>query len=242
MKMLSTSRPNRPYEIPESFRKYGSPTVAKSLLSIDPLAEAEKITGQSYKTSDATAAIGFGILTSLIADKKQLLTGNDDTTFSMSTEEWDGLIAGFGFKEVLNIGFESEGFKEKFVLAWLRQGVLLRYDTFMGRRNSATIYYCWKPDQDVVSENVIHDFTSSGCLSSDLIWVGNHDARESLRLTLYRLFNYGQFITPWPERPFLWFLHHLDTKAKYDYKAINSERIGMLPPEVIEALGAARSD
>lgn len=232
---MNTPRPKRPYEIPEFLLNYGVPTIVNALLKTDPLAEAEEITGESYKTSKATMALGFLKMHELNRDKDSLLGSNQDTVYSMKTEEWESAIKAMGFEEILTIPFKSEGYEDKFVCCWLNPGILLCYDTFSGGRNAASIYYCWKPDEDV--KDRAWEFQSTGCWTEDGILIGSHDAREALRFNLYRLLTHGTFIAPWPKQPFLWFLHHGDTKIEgYDYKAINAERIAMLPKKVIDVI------
>lgn len=235
--MLSKTRPTRPYEIPAAFREYGVPSIINGLLKTDTLVEAEKVTGESYKTSKATIGLGFLMMQELARDKEKLLNSNEDTVFSMGASEWKSVIARIGFKDILNLPFVCEGIQEELVLAWLEPGIILRYDTFDGHRNSADIYYSWKPDPDVIEAHDTWEFISSGTGCDDNIWMGSHDAREALRFHLHRLFQYGTFISPWPKRQFLWFLHYGDTKNEgYDYHAITEKRIEMLPPEIIKSI------
>lgn len=155
----------------------------------------------------------------------------------MDTGEWKSLVSKLGFKDILSVPFQSDGNDEELVLAWLEPGILLRYDTFHGVRNAADFYYCWRPDPDVIEASMMWEFTSTGSGDDNHIWMGSHDAREALRFHLHRLFMHGTFISPWPKRQFLWFLHHVDTKNEgYDYKAITEERIALLPKEIAAAI------
>lgn len=235
---LSKTRFERSYKIPEFLKSYGIPSITKGLLDTDPLLEAEKITGKSYKESEATTALGFLILQQLSADKEKILGSNSDTTLSMKTEEWEEVIEKIGFKEILCVPFVSDGINEKMVLAWLEPGILLRYDTFNGYRNASDFHYCWKADRDVIEINAHCEFMHSGSWTKDGIMVGHTDAREALRYELWRLFTYGTIVSPWPEKPFLWLLHYMDTKAEgYDYKSVNEKRLSMLPKEILNAMG-----
>ena len=228
----------RPYKIPRFLRDYGVPTIVNALLKADPLTEAEEITGESYKTSKATMALGFLKMQELHRDKDALLGSNKDTVLSMKTEEWEALIKKMGFNELLTIPFESGKQKEKLVICWLEPGILLCYDTCgLVYRNASSIYYCWKPDEDTEKTGKTYEVISSGTWTEDGVILGSHDAREALRFKLYKLFTYGTLITPWPKKPFLWLLHHGDTKDKnYDYEAINAERLAMLPKKVVDVI------
>lgn len=69
------------------------------------------------------------------------------------------------------------------------------------------------------------------------IWSGHHDCREALKFNINRLSENGTFVKKWKEQPFLWLLHHEDSKREgYDYKAINEEKIKMLPEDVQELI------
>lgn len=70
-----------------------------------------------------------------------------------------------------------------------------------------------------------------------MIWSGNHDCREALRFNISQLKKHGTFIPSWVQAPFLWLLHYRDTKdEEYDYKALNKERIALLPLHVQAAI------
>ena len=73
------------------------------------------------------------------------------------------------------------------------------------------------------------------------VWVGDYNGREGLFLHIRRLEANGKLVAPWPDVPWLWALHHMDTKTKdYDYRAINLERLGQLPDFVKKAINFER--
>lgn len=78
---LSKERPKREYQIPEAFLSYGVPSIVNGLLRTDPIAEAEKLTGESYKTSKETMGLGFAMMHQLHRDKDKLLKSNEDSVF-----------------------------------------------------------------------------------------------------------------------------------------------------------------
>lgn len=67
-----------------------------------------------------------------------------------------------------------------------------------------------------------------------LVWVGDHDCREGLKLNITNMIDNGKFLTKWKERPFLYLLHHMDNNANHDQ--ITKDRIAMLPDHVREAI------
>jgi hypothetical protein len=69
------------------------------------------------------------------------------------------------------------------------------------------------------------------------VWSGSHDGREAIKNNIKMLAENGEFLKNWLDVPFLWLLHHMDTKAEgYDYETINKERISKLPPHVVECM------
>jgi len=70
-----------------------------------------------------------------------------------------------------------------------------------------------------------------------LIYAGHHDCREAVKHNISKFLENGTFLKTWKERPFLWLLHHADTKDKgFDHEKINQERIAMLPQDVQDAI------
>lgn len=69
------------------------------------------------------------------------------------------------------------------------------------------------------------------------VWVGHHDCREALKNNINLMVNNGTFLKKWKKQPFLWLLHHGDTKIEnYDYAQINQTRLNLLPDWVKECI------
>lgn len=65
------------------------------------------------------------------------------------------------------------------------------------------------------------------------VWSGDHDCREAIKNNINLMVENGEFITQWKSQPFLWLIHHGDTKEEgYSYEAINKERLSKLPEDV----------
>lgn len=235
-----------------------SDEIIEKALRFDPLAEAEKITGVSYKEDEATTALGFGFAMAHSKAKQQILSDAGDTHNGVTWADFKSLLALEGFEIVRTETFpyrDHDGTTDmpEQIIAWHPQGVLVVADEWMGYGdrqptiNSANMYYAWKPS----SRDNHWDFTSSGGFETmddrkpwgdevpfeDLIWAGYHDIREGFRYKLRRLRDNGAFVTPWPKRSWLWLLHYNDTKVKdYDYQKINARKILDLPKHVQQAL------
>jgi hypothetical protein len=69
------------------------------------------------------------------------------------------------------------------------------------------------------------------------IWNGDHDCGEALKHNINKLLENGVLVKKWKKQPFLWLLHHMDTKEEgYNCEEINKQRIAKLPIEVQELI------
>ena len=65
------------------------------------------------------------------------------------------------------------------------------------------------------------------------VWVGHHDCREAIKNNINLMIENGVFLKEWKKQPFLWLLHHGDTKVEgYNYEEINQKRLNLLPDYV----------
>ncbi|MBK5958070.1 hypothetical protein CCR97_08045 [Rhodoplanes elegans] len=212
------------------------------LLSFDPLAAAEGLTGERMGESlnDETAALGLLFACTHSKMKRDALHEVGDTTYGDSLARYLSILDRLGFEQVLADEWPSShnGVIETFFVFAHRDGLLLSFDTFRGNTvNAAKVSYNWMPKVDDW-----RNVRSSGHMN-DGVWVGYHDAREALCHNLMKLRNRGEFVCPWIEQPFLWLLHYDDTKQpNYDYAAITSERISRLPQWVRDFISPAAQD
>lgn len=212
-----------------------------TLLRTDPLSEAEKITGVSYKEDDSTAALGMLMAMDNSSRREKELLARGDTLFSNDLDRYISIIEDYGFEQLLDLPFEGKSYsgepapKEHFFVYWHPEGLLLVFDTHQTTNvNSATVYYNWEPNDP--RDDDWWKLISSGGFRGDC-WIGNHDAREALVHHMDALKAEGKFLNSWDSAPFIWLLHYMDTKNEdYDYKAINKERIAMLPEEIQKAI------
>ena len=211
----------------------------EQLLKFDPLSHAEDITGHSIHEDggfkNPAVALGFLLMQENNAAKERALVARGDTTFGDALSRYLEIIVGAGFERALELPFLSSYASEKYFIFARRDGLLLSFDTYNGKSvNGGKVYYNWKPEN---FENSHFRLTSSGHLSKDGVWIGDHDCREALLFNMGNLSANGKFVAPWVERPFLWLLHYQDTKADgYSYDDINNERIAMLPEWVREMI------
>lgn len=214
-----------------------------AMLKMDPLAEAEKITGNSYKEDSATARLGFGMHLRHRQQVREELTLRGDTHYGSSWADTLRIFADLGFEVVHEHQFAGSYADriETFIVLWREDGVLAKAETFGSTgRNTADVFYNWRPNDDVQST---WEYTSSGGLHGpsydrgEKLWIGNHDVREAMRHKLSRLESNGRFVTPWVERPFLWLLDYSQSKVKdYDYRVITEQVITTLPEHIRTAI------
>lgn len=209
-----------------------------NFLQTDPILEAEKSTGKSYKESKLTDALGVINFFEYNEKKERILHDLDDTSYSCSIKDYKRIIEDLGFQKVLEIPFSYIDYwnnqaNEVYYIHY-KQGMILSWDTYQKHRNSANLYFNW------IANDQKHPWGKlriSGGLTelvdNKLALIGDLDAREAIRFNLKTLETEGVFLDPWVKRPFLWLLHHGDTHQKdYNYESINKERIQMLPDYV----------
>lgn len=220
----------------------GEKDAIRGVLNYDPLAEAERVRGTSYKDDEDTMRLGLGLAMIHNANKESLLRKAADSYLNMPFADQLALFAELGFEEVYREAFTGSGGDETFVILWHNDGVLATCESYNGtRRNSAKVYYNYRHPDGYPGFHL----TSSGGMRGD-VWVGDHDAREGIRHNLDAMRAEGSFVAPWIERPFLWLLNYSESKGEYDYDAINEAKIARLPQHVRDAItppgpsGAAR--
>lgn len=147
-------------------------------------------------------------------------------------------LPALGFEKVLELPFIGhDEHLETFRVYASHEGLLLATDTYRSNEvNNAKVWYNWR------AKNVEYwPYISSGGLREahdNLAWAGDHDARWGMAYNLDAMRRNGEFLSPWIARPFIWLLHYGDTTGReYDYKAINAERIALLPEWAQTMLG-----
>lgn len=203
------------------------------LLTFDPLSAAEKMSGDSYKDSPATMALGLALAMNHNAAKAAALQETSDSYFSMDFAGQLAVFADLGFTEVYREEFAGTYGPDTYIILWHADGILATCESYNGTdRNAAKVYYNFRQADGGYPG---YPLTSSGRMYGD-VWVGDHDAREGIRHNLDALRAAGEFLPQWTERPFLWLLNYSEEEGNYDYVAINASKIARLPDEVRAAI------
>lgn len=222
------------------------PETVDALLRFDGLAEAERLTGESYKDSEATMALGFGL--SLIGNQAKVaaLRAAMDTHFSMTWSAYLSVVRALGFAEVYSapfVGKYGKGREDEFKVFWRNDGLLLKAESFVCGEgepscNSAELLFNWRSHDPANAWTRAGIACSGGLAKSDRsVFVGHKDVREGLRHFIASMEGAGSWLTPWIERPWLWLLNYEQPKVDgYDHKAITEAVIATFPADVRAAI------
>lgn len=218
----------------------------ENLVKMDPIAVAEKITGQPYEDDNTTMALGMMLQMEQGAAIKEEMSLRDDSFYGSKFADALRVLDEMGFAiihqhEYVYSSFDTDAVPDRFIVLW-RDGVLAVLTSYQATTiNTFNIYYNWRFNEQDGSS--LFSFVASGGLNQDAyaqgekIWVGHHDVRTGFRHTMNRLEMNGSFLSTWVERPFLWLV---DTKQEnepdYDYREITDEVISTFPAEVVQAI------
>jgi len=222
------------------------------ILRHDPLANAERMTGASYKEDPETIFLGLIGHIEHIQKKNEAMLEAGDTIFSNEIGRYKRIISEEGFEPVLCLPFSGRSYGGEKPVAetfevWFNRtnGILLRFDTYGADHvNGGSFYYNWIPstkDGPYVTSSGGYYETTVG-----LVWAGDHDAREALRLKIRMLRDNGRFVTPWLVPAQIWMsdygfgnsiekLEWPERLRRYDEE--NERRIALLPVFVRTAIG-----
>lgn len=213
------------------------------LLNTDPIVEAEKITGHSYKEDQATAALGMLLNIDHGARKREALAQAGDSHFRMTYDEFLVLLTAEGFRQVHSLPFTNTyGQTETYSIWWRGDGILVTAESYTWTSrdreaptvNSAKAYYNWRSHP---GENYWPGGSFQGLGRDDddrLTIAGDSDVREGFKHKLAEFTDHGQFLNPWLKRPFLWFKDY--SQKDDNYEEINEALIATLPERVRTAI------
>lgn len=119
----------------------------------DPLSMAEKMTGESYKESESTTALGLLMHMQKGEKMREMLSKAGDTQFSNTVSDYLRITGNFGFELVYKEPFMSDRCEENlYVLFQKELGILICFDTFtwenrhVANVNGGKMYYNWSPN------------------------------------------------------------------------------------------------
>jgi hypothetical protein len=213
-----------------------APGAIGAALSFDPFDAAQRISGESYKTSPDTEMLGVALHLLNGERKREMLRESGDTHWGQSMPEWIATVEGLGFRQVFCMDVPDS--EDKYRIWWREDGLLLHADSYYSGEsvNSAKVYFHFRGPRNAM-QRCSNGF--AGEQDGQQVWAGDYDAREGLRYALERMESMGEFVNPWLKRPFLWLLHYQDAKVEgYDFRAITEARIRQLPDFVQRCIPA----
>ncbi len=147
-------------------------------LRFDPLGEAERLTGESYKEDQFTSDLGLLLALEHNARKARLLTDTNDSYFSMDFIPTLDLYANLGFTEVYREEFAGNNENtETYVILWHPDGILATCESYASTsRNSTKVYYNYRHNGVGYPG---YGLTSSGSMHGDVWLVTTTPARGS---------------------------------------------------------------
>ncbi len=177
-----------------------------SILNYDPLLEAEKLTGKSYKEDDQTSALGLLMHMEHGRRKREELALRGDTYWGMPYAEAMDIFLGQGFVPVWGYSFEDRGAVRQACALWC-DGLLLVVDEYEGTLNTAKLEFNWTPLEGhpwseffrlPISGGMEHRSEGFDDVEGDP-WVGvaDIDVREGFVHLLAKLRASGVLLTTW---------------------------------------------
>jgi hypothetical protein len=202
-------------------------------LDYDPLAEAEKITGEEYKHDKFTSALGFDLMRRSVEAKQHILSSRSDTYRGNSIQYYREVAEQLGFVKILEIKSQRQPhwpeywYEDTWFAYWhFQHSVLLIWETYsLNKVNTAKIYFNWKPN---TTKDLI-DLRYSGSGNNGVL-IGDIYAEEALAYNFNKMLNTGTFLQKWIETPWLWLPSY--TEKHDDYQQINHAKLEMFPQSV----------
>lgn len=179
------------------------------ILNFDPLYEAEKITGKSYKEDPGTEGLGLLLLQESAQRKQEELALRGDFYRNIPFTEAVDVAKDAGFEPVwAHSGISHYGNPQKTIMFW-SDGILLKINSYEDRLNSAYIYFNWRPFSGKSDEfGPIFSFPISGGMQhkgegfDDIegdpwVFVGNIHVLEGFKHYVEKLRASGEVLTEW---------------------------------------------
>lgn len=213
-------------------------TDIEALLKIDPLLEAEKITGKSYKEDRATSNLGMLLHLTNSEAKRNALKAINDTYFSGPYTHTLSVYLDLGFSVVYDWQFLGIHGTEIYAVLWHPDGILATLESYGEGTNNTHIYFNWRQNE---GSEYWPSYSGHG---ANGVVIGYIDTREGLRTILNRMREEGEFLPKWIEQPWLSFVDYAgydkNDRTLTSYSQAKDQAyetvIAALPPTVREAI------
>lgn len=216
------------------------------LLRRDTIAETEEILGGKHWSKFDDGENSFMLLKAMCdnMEKAKHLKSIGDTYWNISWTDFLTLLDKQGFVEALryDIHHGDNEVDEAIIYYHPQKGLVLWAESYWNKKsiNGGKVYGFIKYDKNDW-ENIgraLHGCSHGPTKTAKELMHFDKDIREGLVYTLDRIGGQAEFISKWPERPFLWFVDYVeDDVPGYDYKAITAEKISRCPKELRDIVG-----
>jgi hypothetical protein len=212
----------------------------KSIVSVDPIQEIEKIVGMHYSEFDDDQTglmLAHAFHTNTM--KNEYLKGLGDTHFGMKWDEFLGIIKGYGFIEALQYEFDNENNKEKAIIYYHpSKGLVIWATSYWNGKsvNGGSLYgqvkytkpiefeerkwsYAWGSGSNMemvmTDELMAASRSLNGCSHGAFCDIGDgisfsYDVREALINKMHHIEQHLEFCNPWVTDQFLWFVDFVE--------------------------------
>lgn len=216
--------------------------ILDALLSYDPIAAAEKMSGKSHWSTfdDKETDLAIGLVMLSGDAKREALKKANDTYFGMSFQEFVDLITANGFKKALQYTFNNisswSGPTDEFAVYYRGDGFVITFDSFGDSLNSGKIYGICRRTTDRLMDLIKCSITPMG----NSIFGFSKDVREGMFYTINNAKNSYDVLPIWPGPGcFHWMLdrtEHNSGDESYEswskrYREISLEKISRCPED-----------
>jgi hypothetical protein len=207
--------------------------VTKMILQSDPLAIAEKITGEPG--SAKTEALGVQLMMDKVSLVREHMGALGDTHHMSTHEEFEGIVKKAGFELILDHPFDDG---KEHLRVFFRRGIILKVESYGEEVNSADVYfnlatpslqteegmelYRNRPD---ISGGFLLDEQGDPFINEEgkNILPGSIDVRTGLLYNLKEIEEHT--LEVWVKAPFMWLVNYRESEGEYDCGVINRHRI-----------------
>jgi len=196
----------------------------------DPTQDACLETGRDM-SDPATAKLALFKIHEDALFKRKLMEERNDTYRSMPYTRYLSIAESLGFKKIYEITLKRNN-KDRFIIMWHSDGLLLRFDTYNQEINRSVLYFNWQG-----TEENFHPSGGffGGWVADPHIYAGYYHVDVGLRYHVNLLYKKGgRPLIKWVADPGLYLVNWQDSRES---KKITLMRIKKLPEEIQKAVG-----
>lgn len=236
----------------------------ETLISLDPLGMAEKITGKSYKDDETTSLLGFLLLQKKSETLQDEMLLRDDTYRSNLYEDTLRIIVDLGFTSIFSKVYTDTRYGRNdtvlYNIYWCN-GVMVETESYSpgsGKpltTNVTNLYGNWIPavESDRFKFTESGGFTRKGLGYEEYatvaeveadpwVWVGHWTLFEGLRNTVDRLDNAGIWLEEWVKTPFFGLICYAedDGSGWENREKLTTEKVNQFPAKIRDMINRAK--